>query len=126
MKEAFENTEAKPSEKIKATKADIVVKCGVKNPYYVVVFHEVGKKDDTEGFGSYNLKNVFLWREEAIEIVSEVEAEYENNVCEWFKYDYRTIAPRFHDAENPYWRIPENMDKLKFCPYCGKKIKVVD
>ena len=62
----------------------------------------------------------------AIQIVSEVEAEYENDVCEWFKYDYRTIAPRCHDAENPYWRIPENMDKLKFCPYCGKKIKVVE
>lgn len=46
-------------------------------------------------------------------------------VCEWIKYDYRTITPRNHDADNPYWRIPENMDKLKFCPYCGKKIKVI-
>lgn len=44
--------------------------------------------------------------------------------CEWFKYDYRTIAPKNHDVENPYWRIPENMDKLKYCPYCGRKIKV--
>ena len=31
-----------------------------------------------------------------------------------------------HDIDNPYWRIPENMDKLKYCPYCGKEIKVVD
>ena len=64
--------------------------------------------------------------EKAQKIVSEVEAEYEKDVCEWFKYDYRTIAPKYHDAENPYWRMPEDMDKLKYCPYCGKKIKVVE
>lgn len=46
--------------------------------------------------------------------------------CEWFKYDYRTIAPKNHDVDNPYWRIPEDMSKLRFCPYCGKKIKVVE
>ena len=41
--------------------------------------------------------------------------------CEWIKYDYRTICPREHDANNPYWRIPADTDKLKYCPYCGKK-----
>ena len=46
--------------------------------------------------------------------------------CEWIKYDYRTICPINHDANNPYWRIPENTDKLKYCPYCGKEIKIVD
>lgn len=45
--------------------------------------------------------------------------------CEWIKYDYRTICPKYHDADNPYWRIPANMDKLKYCPYCGKKIIIV-
>lgn len=50
----------------------------------------------------------------------------ESEYCEWIKYDYRTLVPRNHDAKNPYWRIPENMDKLKYCPYCGKEIKVVD
>ena len=44
--------------------------------------------------------------------------------CEWIKYDYRTICPREHDANNPYWRIPEDTDKLKYCPYCGKKILI--
>ena len=50
----------------------------------------------------------------------------ESEYCEWIKYDYRTLVPRNHDTKNPYWRIPENMDKLKYCPYCGKEIKVVD
>lgn len=48
----------------------------------------------------------------------------EIDTCEWIKYDYRTIVPKNHDADNPYWRIPENMDKLKYCPYCGKEIVV--
>ena len=46
--------------------------------------------------------------------------------CEWIHYNYRTIAPKHHDINNPYWRIPENMDKLKYCPYCGRKIKVIE
>lgn len=60
----------------------------------------------------------------AISIVDQLAEEYNNDFCEWFKYDYRTITPKYHDAENPYWRIPENLDKLKHCPYCGKKIKI--
>ena len=62
--------------------------------------------------------------DDAIEIVKQVGVS--DDVCEWIKYDYRTIFPKNHDANNPYWRIPDNTDKLKYCPYCGKKIKVVE
>ena len=62
--------------------------------------------------------------EKIIEIVKQ--GGVSDDVCEWIKYDYRTICPKNHDANNPYWRIPDNTDKLKYCPYCGKKIKVVD
>lgn len=64
-------------------------------------------------------------RDSSIEIINE-ELAKEPQECKWFKYDYRTIAPKHHDVENPYWRIPENMDKLKYCPYCGRKIKVIE
>ena len=63
-------------------------------------------------------------RDKAIEIVKD--GGVSDDVCEWIKYDYRTICPKNHDANNPYWRIPDNTDKLKYCPYCGKKIKVVE
>ena len=58
-------------------------------------------------------------------ILRKYEENKTDDVCEWIKYDYRTICPKNHDANNPYWRIPDNMDKLKYCPYCGKKIKIV-
>ena len=51
----------------------------------------------------------------------------EMQTCEWIKYDYRTSCPKNHDdADDPYWRIPENMANIKYCPYCGKEIVVVD
>lgn len=56
-------------DKTKVTKADIVVKGTVDKPYYVIVYHEVGKDYDNEGFGSYYLTNVFNWRDEYLEIV---------------------------------------------------------
>lgn len=61
---------------------------------------------------------------QAIEIVKQ--GCVSDDVCEWIKYDYRTMCPKNHDVKNPYWRIPMDMDKLKYCPYCGKKIKVVE
>lgn len=76
-------------------------------------------------------KQVAWERDIAIEQLHELGYEFGQKIdkeefCEWIKYDYRTIAPKNHDVENPYWRIPEDMGKLKFCPYCGKEIKVVE
>jgi hypothetical protein len=34
------------------------------------------------------------------------------------------MCPKEHDVDNSYWRIPDNMSALKYCPYCGKKIEV--
>lgn len=45
--------------------------------------------------------------------------------CKWIKYDHRTMCPKEHDIDSPYWRIPENrMEMLKYCPYCGKETEV--
>lgn len=49
------------------------------------------------------------------------------NTCEWIKYDYRTMCPKNHgDVDNSYWRIPTDMKHLLYCPYCGKRIRLVD
>ena len=77
--------------------------------------------------GTDTLPAHYVRLNEAIEIVKQGGVSDDtNDVCEWIKYDYRTICPKNHDANTPYWRIPDNTDKLKYCPYCSKKIKVVE
>ena len=29
------------------------------------------------------------------------------NKCKWIHYDYRTMCPKEHDINNPFWMIPE-------------------
>ena len=85
-------------------------------------------KDKYVSIGAY--KQVAWERDIAIEQLHELGYEFGQKIdkeyCEWIKYDYRTIAPKNHDVGNPYWRIPEDMSRLRFCPYCGKEIKVVE
>ena len=57
------------AEKIKVTRADIVVRGTAEKPYYVIVYHKVGEDYDNEGFGSYCLNNVFDWKEQYLEVV---------------------------------------------------------
>lgn len=60
-----------------------------------------------------------------IKIVNQVAEEYEHDFCEWKKYEDK----RINYYKNCRWR-DEDMDQLTvrhfyYCPYCGKKIKVV-
>lgn len=57
--------------KTKVTKADVVVRGTKERPYYVIVYHELGKEYDNEGFGSYSLENVLGWRNEYLELIEE-------------------------------------------------------
>ena len=57
----------------------------------------------------------------AIQIVSEVEAEYENDVCEWERIAINTYSNRTHDEI-----YGSRVLDWCACPYCGKKVKVVE
>ena len=55
----------------------------------------------------------------------------EEKYCKWFKYDYRTIAPKNHGniwaiSEKLYWRYNSKDAHIKFCPYCGKEINIIE
>ena len=84
-----------------------------------------------KGQAVYNLEKM---KQKAVENVNQISekcgnseiANKSDDVCEWIRYDYRTIAPKNHEIGDAYWRIPEDMSKLRFCPYCGKEIKVVE
>lgn len=77
--------------------------------------------DDGYGHETKQYDDTMLALDMAIQALEQEPTEK----CTWIKYDYRTVCPKEHDIDNPYWRIPENrMETLKFCPYCGKEIEV--
>lgn len=55
-------------EKIKVDKLQIVVTGTKEKPYFQIYYHEVGKGYDNLGFGSYDLNNVFDWKEQYFEV----------------------------------------------------------
>jgi hypothetical protein len=60
----------------------------------------------------------------AIEIVKKLASEHNNGFCEWKadeKFDWFIKSP--HEGIG---LTKEEHNLYKFCPYCGKKIKVVD
>lgn len=57
-------------ENIKVTSLEIIVTGKVEKPYFEIKYKEVGKRDYNIGYGSYDLKNVFAWREECFEVVN--------------------------------------------------------
>lgn len=61
----------KYDEKIKVTKAEIVVLGSVLKPYFCIHYKEVGQEMDTLGFGSYHLPFVFEWLAHYFELVEE-------------------------------------------------------
>lgn len=61
----------KHDEKIKVTKAEIVVSGSVLKPYFCIHYKEVGQEMDTLGFGSYHLPFVFEWLAHYFELVEE-------------------------------------------------------
>lgn len=57
------------TEKIKVTKLRIIVSGTKEKPYYELMYKEVGKDDFNIGYSSYDLNNVFDWKENCFELV---------------------------------------------------------
>lgn len=60
---------------------------------------------------------------DAISIVNQLAEEYNNDFCEWKKTDKRKSSPYHHALKHGNITL-EFHDDFKFCPYCGKKIKI--
>lgn len=56
-------------ERIKAESAEIIVTGTKEKPYYEIMYKEVGKNHYNIGYSSYDLNNVFDWKNECFEIV---------------------------------------------------------
>ena len=71
MQRVFDSME----EKIKVTSLEIIVTGTKDKPYFEIKYKEVGKEDYNIGYSSYDLNNVFDWKEECFELVEEEDAE---------------------------------------------------
>ena len=58
------------NEKIKVTSLEIIVTGKREKPYFEIKYKEVGKRDYKIGYSSYDLNNVFAWRDECFEVMS--------------------------------------------------------
>ena len=58
------------ADKIKVTSLEVIVTGKREKPYYEIKYKEVGEIDYKIGYSSYDLNNVFAWRDEFFEIVN--------------------------------------------------------
>ena len=63
--------EVPKTEKIKVTKLKIIVTGTKEKPYFELMYKEVGKENFNIGYSSYDLNNVFDWKEKCFELVVE-------------------------------------------------------
>lgn len=63
--------------KIKTHFAKIYIGGTITKPYFGILYYDPETKDYCEGFGSYDILNVFQWLREEFEIVDEPETEDE-------------------------------------------------
>ena len=61
--------EVPKTEKIKVTNLRIIVSGTKDKPYFELMYKEVGKEDFNIGYSSYDLNNVFDWKEKCFELV---------------------------------------------------------
>ena len=55
--------------------------------------------------------------------MEEIEESHDNDFCEWKKTDKSKYSPYYHALKHGNITL-EFHDDFKFCPYCGKKIKI--
>lgn len=70
-------------------------------------------------FGDYDGVDYYIKKSEAIEIVKQGSAS--DDVCKWKVKSNYYVTECSHDTDVMYGLKQD----FKFCPYCGKKIKIV-
>lgn len=113
------------------TKNDLAVDCISRDSAIKALGYDIKSFEFKSGVSEYMddiaklLNTIYEIQVNNIKALPPVTPQESIEKCKWIKYDHRTMCPKEHDIDNPYWRIPENrMEALKYCPYCGKEIEV--
>ena len=118
-------------EKIKVTSLEIIVTGSKEKPYFEIKYKELGKEDYDIGYSSYDLNNVFTWKDECFDIVNELAEEYkvsemptgwipcsERLPDDFMSFEYLTIKNghtlatiSFYCVANKKWYLSRNSTK---------------
>lgn len=66
----------------------------------------------------------YILRKDAIKIVNQLAEEYNNDFCEWEYDDYEDSWQT--SCGTSFSLCDSDKEVTHYCPYCGKKIKVVE
>lgn len=105
--------------KIKTNFAEILIRTISEKPYYEIMYFDFADREWHIGFGSYNLDYVAEWKRDCFEIVDKAE-----EFCEWKTSgtnDNWTPSCEPNSTYNVF-----GIAWFRRCPYCGRKIKVVE
>lgn len=93
--------------------------------YIDKVVEELGTDSSVKLYGSQNSDNYMIPVKRAIEIVKQ--GGVSDDVCEW-ESDYGFISDKYKRETGCGYTFYDlhHAVPFKYCPYCGKKIKVVD
>lgn len=69
----------------------------------------------------YKEKMPVVTTAEILASVDEAEAKWGKDCCVW---EYRN--PASYAEAHGFWEFHDNVKGWKFCPYCGKPIKIVE
>ena len=123
MQKAFVLEKEENKEKVKVTSLEIIVTGTKEKPYFEIKYKEVGEEHYHIGYSSYDLNNVFEWKEECFEIVNQVAEEYKSNdgwiPCEErlpSKEEYQKCNGQFivSDGNRTYATYFDIYDTLRF------------
>ena len=123
-------------ERTKVDKAMIIVEGTKEKPYFEILYHEVGKDYDNIGFGSYDLNNVFDWKEQYLEVVKAMSTEEhmeDNEGCciesdgdiedEASKFRDKvkiTYGPENREADDVTLKYLQKMSDDELLAFCGE------
>ena len=94
------------------------------NEYVKAVVEELETDSSVQLYGSGNSDNYLIPVKRAIEIVKQGGAS--DDVCEWKYNDTEYYWESSCDHLHIFMSDGPKENEYEFCPYCGKKIKVVD
>ena len=78
-------------------------------------------EEKATNFEFYEAGRIYAF-DDMIELINEAEAKWEADYCEWKPH----IADKEIVEAHNFLHIKDNLFDWEFCPYCGKRIKIVE